>query len=39
LNSENLSLKRCGDESRLAKLGQQPEASLAWWSGNTLCEA
>ena len=31
LNSENLSLKPCGYESRLAKLDQQPEASLAWW--------
>ena len=27
------------DESRLAKLDQQPEASLAWWWGDPSCEA
>jgi hypothetical protein len=27
------------NESRPAKLGQQPEASLAWWRGNPPCEA
>ena len=26
-------------QSRLAKLDQQPEASLAWWWGNPSCEA
>jgi hypothetical protein len=28
-----------GNQSRPAKPGQQPEASLAWWVGNCPCEA
>jgi len=35
----NLSLEPCGYQSRLAKPGQQPEASLAWWWGDPPCEA
>ena len=27
------------NESHPAELGQQPEASLAWWRGNPPCEA
>ena len=30
---------RQGTKSRLAKPGQQPEASLAWWWGDPPCEA
>ena len=39
LELQNLSSKPCGYESRLAKLDQQPEASLAWRWGDPPCEA
>ena len=28
-----------GNQSRPVELGQQPEASLAWWAGDHPCEA
>ena len=28
-----------GNQSRLVELGQQPEASLAWWRSDPFCEA
>lgn len=35
----NLSTGPSGYESRPAKVGRQPEASLAWWWGDPSCEA
>jgi transposase len=38
-NSETFHATLRVNESRPAELGQQPEASLAWWRGDLPCEA
>src|SRR5262249_16874039 len=38
-NSETFRWNPAGNQSRPAELGQQPEASLAWWRGDPPCEA
>ncbi len=39
LSLETFRRNPAGGQSRPAELGQQPEASLAWWTGNCPCEA